>query len=179
MAHNPATSQIGTGYTLSRIWKSKYGLLHVCLFLLVRQGYVASPQEVCSYDFRFCADVIFLLDRSNSIEEKHFNESRDLIVDIIKESMVIGPEPGRVHLAVVTFDRTAKIDLDLIDESAPCMYLEDIISPDGPFYKDVVYCDENNTNERKNIWESGEWKRQKIYMHRLLKKGTLDRRPLM
>ena len=122
----------------------------------------ANTEDRCLYDLRYASDAIFMIDRSNSVDWVEFGTVRDFVLKLIKKSMLIGPEPSRVHVAVITFDHGAEVVLDLISEGAPCVYLCELTAPGGQFDINVVYYDESNPEKETNAVESGKYKLKKI-----------------
>ncbi len=109
----------------------------VAVLLVCAYGLAACLAADCRYNFTGPMDVVFVMDRSESVNSGKFNESRNLILDIIERSMRIGPDSDRVGIAVITFDATSEVVLDLITPGVPPVYFCELSG--GLMERNVTY----------------------------------------
>lgn len=113
-------------------------LLQTCMGQTTTQPECANtdPDPDCQHDLTGATDIVFLMDRSGSTSEDHFNYTKDFARQILKKHTIISPCYTRV--AVISFGGDVTEDINCINASNAASYeCGEFLS--GPFETKVQF----------------------------------------
>lgn len=107
---------------------------------------------LCQHNLTGSVDLVFLMDRSNNMNQDTFNDMQAFVVDISKRYMIINPNKTRV--AVILFDPDVTEAINYISRDPP-VYACELFHERGPFRTEVTFRN-MASDSHSNSTETGE-----------------------